>query len=234
MPAAPLVLAHRGACRRAPENTVDAFGLARGLGADGVELDVRRSADGVLVVHHDAHAEPIGLLAEVPFAAIRSARPEIPSLEEAFAACAGLIVNVEIKCLPWEPDADPDHVVVAAVVDMVREHSLDVVVSSFDLDAVDAVRARTHEVPTGYLVHNVDLATAAGLARERGHAWLHPSRAGLLEVPDAAEAVAMLHRHGLRVDVWTVDDPEEMRALATAGVDAIITNVPDVARAALS
>jgi glycerophosphoryl diester phosphodiesterase len=197
-------------------------------------LDVRRSADGVLVVHHDARADLVGLLAEVPFAEIRAARPEIPTLDEAFEACAGLLVNVEIKCLPWEPDADPDHAVVSSVAERVRRQPLDVVVSSFDLDTIDAMRTAAPEIPTGFLVHGVDLATAAGLARDRGHAWLHPSRAALLETPDAAHAVDAAHDQGLRVDVWTVDDPEEVRALAAAGVDAIITNVPDIARAALS
>jgi glycerophosphoryl diester phosphodiesterase len=64
MPSRPLVLAHRGANRLARENTVDAFVRARELGADGVELDVRRTADGVLVVHHDAAVEPVGLLVD--------------------------------------------------------------------------------------------------------------------------------------------------------------------------
>ena len=75
MPSRPLVLAHRGANRLARENTVDAFVRARELGADGVELDVRRTADGVLVVHHDAAVEPVGLLVEQPFAEIRAALP---------------------------------------------------------------------------------------------------------------------------------------------------------------
>src|SRR6188768_3753377 len=105
MAARPLVLAHRGACRQAPENTLNAFARARALGADGVELDVRRSADGVLLVHHDATAEPLGAFAALPFAEIRAARPSVPTLAEALDACAGLLVNVEVKCLPWEPDA---------------------------------------------------------------------------------------------------------------------------------
>jgi glycerophosphoryl diester phosphodiesterase len=70
------------------------------------------------------------------------------------------------------------------------------------------------------------------IAVERGHAWVHPDRDTMRG--DAAEAT--MHeaaRLGRRIDVWTVDDPDEMRALAAAGVDAIITNVPDVARAAL-
>src|SRR5689334_18596174 len=70
-----LVLAHRGANRVEPENTVAAFTRALELGADGVELDVHRTADGGIVVHHDASASGVGLLAAMPFAAIRRAAP---------------------------------------------------------------------------------------------------------------------------------------------------------------
>ena len=102
------MLAHRGACRRAPENTLEAFRVARELGADGVELDVRRTRDGVLVLSHDPVVEGFGLLVEHPFAKLRAAVPSVPTLEEAFDVLAGLIVNVEIKCFPTEPDADPE------------------------------------------------------------------------------------------------------------------------------
>src|SRR5258708_12273995 len=100
----PLVLGHRGASAVAPENTVAAFTRARELGADGVELDVRRSADGVLVVHHDPEVRGVGLIASLSFAELRAARPELATLEEALAACRGLVVNAEVKSLPWEPD----------------------------------------------------------------------------------------------------------------------------------
>ena len=180
MAARPLVLAHRGANRQAPENTVAAFARAARLGADGVELDVRRSADGVLVVHHDVIAEPLGPLVEQPFAAIRAAQPAIPTLAEALEACAGMLVNVEVKCLPWEADADPEHTVVRAAVDLIRERDADVVVSSFDLGTIDAVRDHAPELRTGFLVHQLDLPVAAARAREHGHAWLNPDVASTL------------------------------------------------------
>src|SRR4051794_26258624 len=112
----PLVLGHRGASHARPENTLAAFAKAREFGADGVELDVRRSADGQLVVHHDPQVEGFGIIYEHDFATLRTARPDVPTLAEALGACAGMIVNVEVKCLPWEPDADtPEHEVVRAV-----------------------------------------------------------------------------------------------------------------------
>ncbi len=228
----PLVLAHRGACRVARENTVDAFVAARELGADGVELDVRRTADGVLVVHHDARADGLGLLAERAFSEIRAKCPWMPTLAEALEACAGWFVNVEVKCSRWEADADPDQDVARRAVDLVREQGVAAVFSSFDLATIDAVRAHAPELATGFLVHGVDVAAAAMLAREHGHSWLHPDRLTFLAAPDAAVRDAKAQH--LRVDVWTVDDPAEIQVCAAAGVDAIITNVPEVALAALA
>ena len=109
---------------------------------------------------------------------------------------------------------------------------LDVVFSSFDLATVDAVRAYAPELPTGFLVHGSDLETSASVTRSHGHEWLHPDRASVLAAPDAA--MAQVRGNDLHVDVWTVDDPDEMTVLAAAGVDAIITNVPDVALQALA
>src|SRR5436190_11556423 len=118
----PLVLGHRGASAVAPENTVAAFTRARELGADGVELDVRRSGDGVLVVHHDPDIRDVGRIASLPLAELRAARPQLATLEEALAACRGLVVNAEVKCLPWEPDVDTDGSVMRATIDAVRAH----------------------------------------------------------------------------------------------------------------
>lgn len=227
----PLVLAHRGACHRVRENTVEAFALARELGADGIELDVRRSADDVLIVHHDAEVPEVGLLAAQPFDGIRAALPWLPTLAEALEVCTGWLVNVEIKCLPWEADADPEHTVARAAVDLVRDRDLRVVMSSFDVSSVDAVRTYAPELETALLVHGQDLASAAALTRERGHQWLNPDRKAVLAAPERAVAIA--RGDGLRLDVWTVDDPDEISTLARAGVDAIITNEPDTALAAL-
>jgi glycerophosphoryl diester phosphodiesterase len=236
----PLVLAHRGACRRAPENTIEAFQVARDLGADGVELDVRRTADGVLVLSHDPVVEGFGLLVEHPFTALRAAVPRVPTLDEAFDALSGLIVNVEIKCFPTEPDADPEGVVVRGVVELIERRQVRdrVIVSSFDLNAIDAVRALDSGVVTGWLTSGLAPSQTLPIAATRGHAWLNPDRASMLAAgangSAAEESVREAARQGVRLDVWTVDDPEEISRLAAAGVDAIITNVPDVALAALA
>ncbi len=131
----PLVLGHRGASAVAPENTVAAFTRARELGADGVELDVRRTADGVLVVHHDPEVRDVGLIASMTLAELRAARPTVATLAEALDACRGLVLNAEVKCLPWEPDADTDGSVMRATIDAVRVRDDGMlVVSSFDLE----------------------------------------------------------------------------------------------------
>jgi glycerophosphoryl diester phosphodiesterase len=233
----PLVLGHRGASKARPENTLAAFEQARVLGADGVELDVRRTADAQLVVHHDPHVEGFGLLVDHDFVTLRNAHPDIPTLREALDGCAGMIVNVEVKCLPWEPDADtPDRAVVHAVVELLRANGAvpdaDVIVSSFDLGAIDASRRFAPGISTGWLTSRQDISKAAPVAAEHGHAWLNPDRASALRA--SADDVEAAHRSGLRVSVWTVDDPDDITALATAGVDAVITNVPDIAVAALT
>jgi glycerophosphoryl diester phosphodiesterase len=229
------VLGHRGAPRVAPENTLDAFAVAAALGADGVELDVHRTADGELVVHHDAVAPGLGVLAEHTLVEIRRARPTVPTLEEVLDACAGLHVNVEVKNLPGDADYDPDDRVAIAVVDLLRarDDRDDVLVSSFNLASIDRVRALAPELPTGFLtVVGFDPIEAVTAAEGRGHGAVHPDVRSLTG-PVAAATVAHAHDLGLAVNVWTVNDPDEIRRLAAAGVDAVITDVPEVALAAL-
>jgi len=234
MASRPLILAHQGSSRRAPGNSLDAFTFAREDGADGVELDVRRTADGVLVVYHDSEVEGVGLLAARHYAELRSEAPRVATLSEALDVLDGMIVNIEVKCLPWEPDADDERTVAAAVVAMIGERELHehVVVSSFDLDAVDFVRSLDSRVVTGWLTMGQDPQATLPIARARGHEWLHPD-SGVLTAEAAPDAVRLAAEHGVKLDVWTVDDEDHIRALAAAGVHAVITNVPAVALAVL-
>jgi glycerophosphoryl diester phosphodiesterase len=228
----PLVLGHRGASAVAPENTVAAFAHARELGADGVELDVRRSADGVLVVHHDPDVRGVGLIASTSFADLRAARPGLASLEEALDACRGLVVNAEVKCLPWEPDADVDGAVMRATIAAVRAHDGMMIVSSFDLAAVDLTRAVAPDLATAWLTHGQDVPAAAEIAAAHGHPWLNPDVTAALDA--GADGIGRAHHAGVLVGVWTVDDPHAALTLAEAGVDVLITNVPDVVSAAVA
>lgn len=230
------VLAHRGASRAAPENTLAAFRDAAALGADGVELDVHRSADGALVVHHDAHAPGVGVLAEHSAAAIRRVRPSIPLLAESLDACAGLLVNVEVKNLPGDADYDPDERAAVGVVELLhaRDRRDDVLVSSFSLATIDRVRQLDAAIPTAFLtLVGFDPLDGAAIAADRGHAAVHPDVRSLVG-PAADATVARAHALGLAVNVWTVNLPDEVRRLATVGVDAVITDAPDLARRALA
>ena len=224
----PLVLAHRGASAVCRENTLEAFRRARALGADGVELDVRRTADGVLVVHHDATLADGRALAAVPAAALPE---EVPTLEAALETCAGMVVDVEIKNLPTEPGFDPTEATAADVAALVTGCGLrqQVVVASFTMATIDAARAADPEVATGWLtLAAYNQREALALVVERGHTALQPRHEAVTpELVDAA------HGLGVAVHAWTVDDPERVVWLASAGVDAVITNVPDMARAAL-
>src|SRR4051812_14055963 len=110
--AKPLVIGHRGASAARPENTVEAFRHAAELGADWVELDVRRTADGALVVHHDAELPDGRLIVALDAGELP---PSVASLDQAMTACAGLGVNVEIKNSAGDPDFDPDQRVARAV-----------------------------------------------------------------------------------------------------------------------
>lgn len=223
-----LVIGHRGASHDFPENTLVAFAGALDQGADWVELDVRATADAVLVVHHDPVLPDGRAIAASAFADL----PEsVPKLAEALAAMGGMGVNVEIKNSPAEPGHDPTGWLAQATVTVIAEFGdqLDVLVSSFELDTLAAVRAADPDLATGYLVLSPDEPLdAVAAALSAGHVAINPWD------PCVTEAgVARCHDAGLQVNVWTVDDPDRIRQLAEWGVDAVITNRPAAARAAL-
>jgi glycerophosphoryl diester phosphodiesterase len=213
----PTVIGHRGAAGRFAENTLAAFEGALALGADWVELDVRRTADAVLAVHHDDRLADGRAIAEL-FA--RDLPAQVPDLLAALLASAGMGVNVEVK-----PHDDVQ--VADAVVDVVRAWGGDVLVSSFQPELVDRVRQIADDVPTALLLY-VDPAAAIDACAAAGHVALHP-----WDPTVDAELVERCHAAGLAINVWTVDDPDRMRELTAIGVDGIVTNVPDVARAVL-
>jgi len=224
----PLVVAHRGASHDRVENTVEAFAEARVQGAEWVELDVRLSADDVLMVHHDAHYTDGRLVREVRAA---DAPDHVPNLAEAFEACEGMGVNVEVKNLPGDPDHDASAMVCEAVAGLAvayRPPEL-LLVSSFDITAVDRIRATDPSLPTAWLVaerQGTDLTLDRTVAH--GHGAVNPWD----ELVDE-HLVSASRDRGLDVFVWTVDDPGRMAELAEWGVDGIVTNRPGVARAVI-
>ncbi len=223
-----MVYAHRGASADAPENTVAAFAEAVRQGADGVELDVRRTADGMLVVHHDASLPDGRLVMDVAYADLPL---HVATLTEALDACGELVVNVEIKNLPADPDHDASLGIADAVAAVLlgRPDPSRFLVSSFHLATIDRVRAVAPGLSTALLT-SVDPPPLSGVvvAAARGHVAIHP-----YDLTVDEELVAAAHEAGLAVNVWTVDDPTRIRALAALGVDGIVTNRPGATRAAL-
>jgi glycerophosphoryl diester phosphodiesterase len=232
---APLLLGHRGASARQLENTMAAFEAARADGADGVELDVRLSRDGELVVFHDqdlrrlaGRMDRVIALTARELAAVELRGGErIPTLADALAATAPRLVNIEIKPPP------PTHLreTVRQVARTVQATGAAgrVIISSFDLLVVALIRTTT-TLRTGLLFHRrqpLPLRRAWLAPALRPHA-LHPERT-LVD----RDSMASWRRRGYQVNAWTADAPDEVRRLARLGVDAIITNDPAAARAAL-
>lgn len=225
----PKIIAHRGASAAHPENTVAAFVAAGPLGADAVELDARRTADGAIVVHHDDTLADGRVIVATPRAELPSA---VPTLAEALDACGDLEVNIEIKNWPDDADFDPEEMVAAAVAAEVGRRATPgrYLVSSFHRPTIDRVRELSvGGIATAFLHSHLDGATALDEAVAHGHHTLHPWYGWVTE-----ELVAEAHARGVTVNTWTVDDPELMARLAGWGVDGIVTNVPDVALAALT
>lgn len=225
MPATPLVIAHRGAsAARPPGNTVEAFRAAFALGADWVELDVRRTADGALAVHHDAELVDGRRLVDVTAADLP---PGVPLLAAALEACEGMGVNVEIKNAPVDPDWDQSRWIADETVRYLGGRDpATVLVTSFELGTIDRVRALAPDLPTGFLTVDLqDPARAVRVASEGGHATLNPWDGFV-----TPELVRLAHDAGLDLHVWTVNDPDRMRALVSLGVAGIISDTPDVAR----
>lgn len=222
------VIAHRGASRAAPANTVEAFELARRMGAHAVELDVRRCASGELVVHHDAELPDGRIIGRLE----RADLPDhVPTLDEALDACGEMWVNVEVKNHRVEPDFDQDDAKTAAVLDVLRRRvalhgdASRYLLSCFRRKTVDRVRSWWPGLPTAWLTVAVsDPGSLARDLRAAGHAAVHPEVSTVTR-----ELIETFHSQGVRVNTWTCDDPRRMRELIDWGVDGICTNLPDVA-----
>lgn len=215
------IIAHRGASHAERENTVAAFRRAATMGADAVELDVRTSADGRLVVHHDPDLADGRRIARLALADLPD---HVPTLDQALDACAGMWVNVEIKNYPGDPDFDPDSAIAAATIEVLRARPAGerVLISCFHLDTVDRCRELAPEIPTAFLCAIVPDGVV-GLLADRGHAAFHP-----WDPTVTAELIAECHDAGIEVNTWTCDDPERMAQLLAWGIDGICTNEPDV------
>jgi glycerophosphoryl diester phosphodiesterase len=217
------VIAHRGASRAEPENTIAAFERAASMGAHAVELDVRRTRDGVLVVHHDPRLPGRRVIAETT---AHDLPDHVPTVGAALDACRGMWVNVEIKNDPDEPDFDVSDSIADDAMQLLAarpEPMTNWLISSFRMQTIDRCRAVSSHCRTAWLTTDVPTGVVAMLA-ERGHEALHPSVHRL-----TAATIEKCHEAGIAVNTWTCDDPQRMAELVVWGIDGICTNVPDVA-----
>ena len=220
------VIAHRGASAAERENTIEAFRTAARMGAHAVELDVRRTADGAMAVHHDEHLPDGRLVCET----LSSDLPgHVPLLPAALDACEGMWVNIEIKNFIRDADHDPTESMAAAVAAHLAERDDDArwIVSSFSRATIDRLRELRPNVRTAFLTVGVRDEDADALANDlavSGHVAYHPWVESLTR-----DCVAAFHARGIQVNPWTCDDPARMAELAAWGIDGIVTNVPDVA-----
>jgi len=232
----PAVIAHRGASIAEIENTIAAFDAAVARGADAIELDIRWTRDAAAVVFHDHSVVRDGRKVAVK----RLAAEEFFHLK----AADGLHVLTLREALLWAKNKAPlvfdikDARREEAFIDLVAEHGFhpESVFSSFRLTVIGKLMALRPDWNTAWIIGKSGPAAVRRLLVKpiitRAVRW----GAGALHFHHhwiAPELLAQCKKEGLKVAVWTVDAPSEIRRFADLGVDAIITNEPDKARQAL-
>ncbi len=246
----PLIIGHRGAAADAPENTLASFKLAIEAGANGVEFDVRLARDGVPVIIHDetlqrtAHIQK--RVADLSAAELQEvnvgswfsrskkattdkfAAERVPTLQQLFDLFASndALLYLEMKCVSSERTQ-----LAATCCRLITEHSSRerVIVESFDLAAIEAVKSIEPSIRTAALFEPkfsnasslltgqrlVDLAKSAGADEIALHYKIASRR-----------LISKAQLNGLTVVVWTVDNPDWIERARALSVDALITNDP--------
>ncbi len=217
----PLNIAHRGASRLEPENTLRAFRLAEELGADGLELDLRVTADHQLVVIHDVTVGrttngfgPVRTRVLADLQRLDAGMGErVPTFEEVIAHTT-LPIQAELKTREAAR-----YLVPMLSRDQVRNRVRPI---AFEPRVLRHIKAQVPGVDVGLV------ATRASIRMVDRAQWAGVSLVSLAAASVNRESVALCREANLKVSVWTVDDPAEMRRLIQLGVDAIVTNRPDV------
>jgi glycerophosphoryl diester phosphodiesterase len=230
------ILGHRGCIAdRTPENTRAAVEAGLRSGADGVEVDVRLTADGVAVCSHDPdlsrEAGVDRLLRELSYAqlgAVRVSGHRIPSL-------ASVVTQVSRRgrlVLDLKPDPEPERLIAAVALALGHAPAGDVVLSSFCPRVLAAAAVALPDLPRAPLLDGPELVSQQiGRAVLRGDAAVHLPVRVLLAAPDLVDNA---HRHGLDVRAWTVNRVVDARLLDLIGVDGVITDVPGELRRGLA
>jgi glycerophosphoryl diester phosphodiesterase len=199
-------IGHRGARAHAPENTIASFEKAIALGCDEIETDVWLMEDGKLVIGHDGPATGDGVL----------------TLENVLDHCRGRIgVNVEMKCA-WS-DAQARETGIAVARRLAERNDDDVYISSFWYAALAGARETAPKVRRAFVYGAApEMGALLGQARALELWALHPERYYV-----TPQRVVATHATGLKVNVWTVNDPAEIARLASWGVDGIMSDYPE-------
>ena len=235
-----MIQAHRGASTCHPENTLEAFSAAIEQGADGIELDVHLSKDGEIVVAHDAQLERVSngtgyindhtleelKALDIGWFPLEGNAYRIPTLSEVFSLVkpSGLFVNVELKTTErLYPDLP------AKLLALADEYGMGerVIYSSFNHYSLKHIKALDPKARIG-LLYELGIVDPWVYANYVGADAIHPHYYVIAALP---ETVALCHEHGVKVNVWTVDDPGAIRLMLKCAVDGIITNKPDTAAA---
>lgn len=222
-----LSIAHRGARGYEPENTLRGFQAALALGADGIELDVHLTLDGIPVVIHDATVDRTtagsGQVRDMTFEQISrlalSPDTAVPRLQDVLDLIpADRLMNIELKVAEA---ADPVCTLIEEYVHKRGFTYKSFIVSSFEWPALQQIRNLNREIPVGVLTAT-DLDLAIGFAgfikAETIHPYFH-----LIN----KESVLAMQSSGLRVFTWTVNREEDIDLVRAMAVDAIITDYPD-------
>lgn len=210
----PLLLGHRGAPRRARENTLESLRLALEAGLSGVELDVQTTREGRLVVRHDL-TTPKGPVFALSLEELRALEPWVPTLEEVlelFQDYPEAVLNAELKSIPGFPSG------ARALAEALKPLASRVLISSFD--PVAPYLLGGYGLPRALLFAEEDLGP---LARALGLEGVHPHKALVDE-----ESLARWKEAGFFVIPWTVNETEEAKKLLSLGVDGLIGDLPEV------
>ena len=228
------VWAHRGASGHAPENTVPAFELAHLLGADGIELDVQLSKDGVPVVIHDEQidrvSDGVGNVRDFTLEELRAfnmnvqfpayGRVAIPTLSEVYDLVKGtqMVVNLELKNSVVFYEGLEER-----VLELAREKGLEdrVIYSSFNHYSMRRMKRLLPSARVAFL-YSDGILDAAEYARRNGVFAIHPSLVNM-GYP-GVDVVRECHERGVRVHVWTVNETADIEKMKALGADAVITN----------
>jgi len=223
----PLIFGHRGSPRNALENTLASFRLALEEGADGIEVDVQRTSDGVLVAYHDEilpSSEPVAALTyEKLLPLARLAECDLPTLEEVFQTVTGRgLMNIELKSTGFEAET------VALAREILPPNSY--AFSSFEPRAVYMCRQHAPDVPALLITHG----PRDGQCDVEALAQMDASGIAC-ESRFLTNDLANLYRsHHLPLFAWTVNEAAEARRLAGVDVTGLITDVPGELVKALS